>query len=855
MRSSLSFAFRMAYRELRGAWGRLVFFFLCVAVGVAAIVVLRSVMQEVRSALTSEARDLVGGDLVLRSPRPWTDEMRAQVQQVVGPGGAPSLDVVDTQTMAGRVEGEEVTVARLVEVRAVEEGFPFYGTLELADGTPYSHALLAGRGALVQPELLAQFDAAIGDRLRIGGLSFTVRGVVARDRMQRSGGFELGPRVYIDLADLRETPLLGFGSRASHQLLLQVAEADLEGLTEALRDQFRSERIRVRSWRGVEDRIGRNLTLAENYLSLVGFAIVVLGGIGVWSVTRVFVQQKIKSVAILKCLGASSPLVLATYMLQVGGLAAAGSLAGVVLAGAALTAIPVELMAPLVTVSSPQVTWSAAGQGVAVGLLVSLLFAVVPLLEMRRVKPLLLLRNDAGSTARRRDWQTALTAAAVVAALVLVAIWQADSLEAGFYVSAGLAVVGLALLGAGHVLMKMTRPLVRSRRFALRHAVISLGRPGNQTRVVLMAVGLGCFFILSVRALQENLLAEFDGQLSRNAPDLVLIDIQPNQLAGVRATVAPYALEPPNTWPMMRARVVGIQGRRVNLPDAEAVREQGRLTREYGITYRDALQDNERLVAGQFWPGRLEAAGLADGVDTEVSIEQDVQEDVGVEVGDIMRFDVGGRMLTARITSIREVIWDETQNGGFFFVFRPAPAVERVAQTFVGFVKVPPGPEAAGRLQRDLLQAYPNVSVIDVREVLASIKEVVDSATLGVAVVGGVTLFSGLLILVGAVAVTKFQRLYEAAVYRTLGASTRLLASMTAIEYGVLGGLAGVLGAAGALALSWAVATQLFEIDWQPAPGLLGAGIVLTAAAVCLVGVAASVDVLFRKPLGTLRRE
>jgi putative ABC transport system permease protein len=370
-----------------------------------------------------------------------------------------------------------------------------------------------------------------------------------------------------------------------------------------------------------------------------------------------------------------------------------------------------------------------------------------------------------------------------------------------------------------------------------------------------MAVGLGCFFILSVRALQENLLAEFDGQLSGNTPDLVLIDIQPDQLEGVRAAAAPYVTQPPDTWPMMRARVVGVQGRRVDLPDPEAVREQGRLTREFGITYREALQENERVLAGRFWTGPLEAARLPDGADTEVSIEQDVRDEAGVEVGDLMRFDIGGRVLTARVTSVREVMWDETQNGGFVFVFRPAPAVERAPQTFVGFLKVPPGPEAAGALQRDLVRGYPNVSVIDVREVLASIKEVVDSATLGVAVVGGVTLFSGLLILVGAVAITKFQRLYEAAVYRTLGASTRLLASMTAVEYGMLGGLAGVLGAVGALGLSWAVATQLFEIDWRAAPGLLGAGILLTAAAVCVVGVAASADVLLRKPLSTLRRE
>jgi putative ABC transport system permease protein len=545
---------------------------------------------------------------------------------------------------------------------------------------------------------------------------------------------------------------------------------------------------------------------------------------------------------------------LATYVVQVSWLAACGSLLGVGLAAIGLASIPSRLLVPL-DITFVGVTLSAAAQGMGVGVLVSLMFALVPLLEMRRVKPLLLLRADTASTARQRDWETLFASAAMAAAVVLVAVWQAGSLRAGAYVSAGLAVVGLALLGLSRVLVRAVSPLTRSRRFAVRHAVISLGRPGNQTRVVLMAVGLGCFFVLSMRAIQVNLLAEFTGQIGRNAPDLVLIDIQPGQIEGVRIAVAPYVTQPPTSWPMMRARVVGVDGRRVHLQNPEAIRRQSRLTREFGITYRDALEDNEHLTAGAFWQDPMTSDRTPDGADTEVSFEENIHDDADVDVGDLMRFDIGGHIVRARVTSIRKVTWDEAQNGGFMFVFRPGPAIERAPHTFVGFLKVPPGAAAAGALQRDLVRQFPNVSAIDVRQVLASIREVVDNATLGVTIVGGVTLFGGMLILVGAVAVTKFQRVYEAAIYRTLGAGTRLLISMTAIEYGLLGVLAGVLGAAGALGLSWAVATRLFQIEWHPAPGLLAAGILLTGLVVCVVGVGASADVLMRKPLGTLRRE
>ncbi len=734
----MKFAWRLAWRETRAAWARLLFFFLCVALGVAAIVVLRSTMQQVRAALTGEARDLVGGDVVLRSSAPWTPAERGRIAATLGGDGLVATEAVETQTMATRREHDAVAATRLVEVRAMAPGFPAYGTIELADGRTYSHALVTNHGALVQPELLAHLGVGVGDSVWLGGARFTIRGVVARDRLQRSGGFALGPRVYVDLADLSQSGLIGFGSRATHELFLRVAPAKIDALTDRLRAAFKNDLVNVRSWRGVEDRLGRNLTLAENYLSLVGFAIVVLGGVGVWSVARVFVQQKVKSVAILKCLGATWRTIVATYVIQILWLALCGSVLGVGIGALGLAAIPARWLAPW-GVAHVSLTWSAAGQGIAVGLLVSLAFAVVPLLEMREIKPLLLLRADTAPGARRRDWLSWLARLAMVATLVVVAVWQASSWRAGIYVCLGLAVVGLALAGASDWLIRATAPLVRSRRFAIRHAAMSLGRPGNQTRVVLLAVGLGCFFVLGMRALQVNLLAELEGQIGRDAPDLVLIDVQPDQVNGVRQAVAPQARGAANFWPMIRARVVGVEGREVTLATPDAVRAQGKLTREFGVTYRDALEPNEQVQAGTFWTSSLTTSRTPDGADTDVSIEETIHDEAHVDLGDLVRFDIGGRVLSARVSSIRKVTWDQTQNGGFMFVLRPGPSVVSLPQTFVGFLQVPPGPEATAVLERRLVQAYPNVSVIDVRDILATLREVVDDAAVGVSVIGGIS--------------------------------------------------------------------------------------------------------------------
>jgi putative ABC transport system permease protein len=483
-------------------------------------------------------------------------------------------------------------------------------------------------------------------------------------------------------------------------------------------------------------------------------------------------------------------------------------------------------------------------------MLVSMLFALVPLLEIRDVKPLLLLRADTSTTVRRRGWRGVVVTVIIGAALVAVAVWQAGSLEAGVYVSMGLLVVAGLLALAASGLIRAVAPFARSRYFPVRHAVVSLGRPGNQTRVILTSVGLGCFFILGVRAVQSNLLAEFNLTAGADAPDLVLIDIQPDQVDGVRALTQPFLRDVPQVLPLLRGRVVSVDGARVKLPTLEDVRREGELAREYGLTYRSALADNERLVAGTWWSGpSTETSGPID-----VSIEQRLLDEHQIDVGDRLRIDISGRQIEARVTSIRKVSWDETQNGGFIFVFRPGPAIERAPHSFVGFLQVIPGAEARVGLQRDVVRAYPNVSVIDVGAVLASVREVVDNATTAITIVGAVTVASGILVLIGAVAMTKFQRIYDAAIYRTLGASTRRLATMVAIEYGALGALAGVLGGVGATGLSWLAAARLFDIEWRPDWWALGGGIAATAVVVAAIGLAASADIITRKPLNTLRQ-
>ncbi len=845
----MTFVLRMVGRELRASWRRLAFFFVCVAVGVSAIVALRSVIQQVGVAMAGETRALLAADVEIESEQPWSEAALAVIDGVLGAEpGLSRTRSIETPTMA-RPADESKVVARVVELRGVEAAFPFYGRFVLEDGRPYDHDLLAGGGALVRPELLTQLDVAVGDDILIGDRSFEIRGVILREPGGGIGAFSFGPRVLVDYDDLLETGLLTLGTRAERQILLKVPEIRVDPLVASLREPLRDEFVRVRSYRNTEDRIARNLSRAEDYLSLIGFVVVVLGGIGVWSVTRVFVQQRVRSVAVLKCLGATSRQVLAVYVVQVAVLGLGGALLGVALAAAVLASLPSSLTAQAAAVAGVEdlsygVTGSAVVQGLGVGVLVSLLFALGPLLEMRTIKPLALIRWNL-ITVAARDWVQWAVVGALGAGLVGLASWQAASWEAGLWVCGGFAAVAVVLHAVGRTLVRLVQPLGAGARFAVRHAVLNLARPGNQTRVILLAVGLGSFFVIGIHAVQANLLDAFALEIRDDSPDMFLIDIQQDQQAGVRALLE-ERVGAADLIPVLRARVTGVDGQRTRLDSARAVRRRG-AGREFTVTYRDRLEANERVVDGAFWgpegPGR-----------PEVSVEESIRDRLDLEMGDVLRFRVLGRDIRATVSSVRAVDWDDSRSGGFMFLFSPG-VFDRAPHSFISFLRGPRETTARARLQRDLVAGFPNVSVIDGLEVIATVRRILDYVTLAITMVGGIAIFSGILILVGSVAMTKYQRRYETAIFQTLGATRRSLVTMLVVEYGTLGVLAGAVGSVGALGLTWGLSRHLLDIDWNPAPLVNLGGMMLTTLVVGTVGVAASLDTLRRKPLGTLRAE
>jgi putative ABC transport system permease protein len=843
----VKFIFNMAYREMRASWHRLLFFFICIAIGVGSIVSLRSLIQNLNAAVGREGRSLLTADLQVTSNSAWTPEARAVLERYAAlPAVEAATEMLETATMVRPADGGR-GVTKMVELKAVQAPYPFYGALELRGGQRYEHALLRGRGVLVRESLLTQLGLAVGDQIKIGDLAFTIRGVIEKEPGNTLNAFSFGPRVLVDYDEARAAGLTGFGSRARYRALFKVRDGEAENLLKQIRADLQSQPLlNVRSFRYSQDRLSESLVRVENYLSLIGLVVLVLGGIGISSVTRVFIQQKMKTIAILKCLGGDNRRVLGAYLAQVLALGLVGSLLGLALARLTTWLVPKYFAARIPFDVEYGLTWQAALQGLGIGILISLLFSLPPLLEIRRIKPILVLRSGEAAGRGGVDWLRLGAGVLLASGLLALAGWQAGSLRIGGIFLGGLAAAAFALNLVAALLIRSLRQVRHLPSFVLRQGVSSLYRPGNQTRIILLAVGLGAFFVLSVRLLQINLLDEFNLDLNSASADLYLIDVQKDQREGVAAAVERATGTAPRLIPTVRARIVGLNDREINLDSPQTAENRGLLGREYTLTYRPNLEENEKVVAGQFW-------GPGPGAEPEISIEEVISRDLKLGVGDTMTFDIVGSRVTGRVTSVRRVDWRNSRTG-FLVIFRPG-ALDEAPQMFISAIKGPPPGAARAQFQRDLVDQFPNVSVIDVFDIIEVARTIVGNVSLAVTFVGGFVLLSGVLILVGSIAMTKFHRLYEAAILKTLGAKKKLIVYIILVEYGVLGLLAGLVGSAAAVALTWAVSKYGLEITWRFVPSVNLLGVAATLLLVAAVGVLSSWDVMIKKPLGILRSE
>ena len=843
----MRFVVAMAWREVRASWRRLLLFFFCIALGVGAMVSLRSFTRLLTAAAADNSRMMLSADVRAESGTAWSAEHTDLLtRQGSNPAVIRSTRTIETETIvraAGRTDARPV----MVQLRGVEPAFPLRGQVRLEGGTPYSYALVASGGAVITTSLVGRLGVNVGDAITVGTLTLTVRGVAERTPGNALNGSPM-PRVLVEYGVPEAAGLTGFGSRARFFWLFAVPDGQERSFANSLGGEFRARHLSggIGTFHFIENWITTGLANVDGFLSLIGLSIVVLGGIGIASVTRVFVQQRIRTVAILKCLGGRTRKVIGAYAAQVAALSLSGSLVGLLVAQALTSGLAGFASARLPLDVIPRLSPIVCAQGVAVGVLIGLLFALPPLLEIRDVKPILVLRHDGGGR-RRIDWLALGAQALIAVAIVALAGWMAGTYRNAAIFVGGIFAAVVMLHLAGTLLMALLSRLRRLPSFVLRLGVGSLYRPGNQTRVILFTVGLGALFLVSVRLIQIDMQQEYALDLSDLTADMFMVDVQPDQHDAVEASLRALGASDVRLVTVARARIAAVKRHPSNPNRVPPERFGG----EFRLTDRLVLDPSERVVEGTFWPA-------AASPEPELSVWDGLATWMALRPGDVLVFDVAGRRFEAPVTSIRKLDRRARTLSSLVradMVFRPG-TLDRVPHTFVGAAKGPADLPARARLQNTFVAQYPGVTLVDALDDIGEVRRRVADVSAAVSILAGFVLLCGMLTLIGSVAMTKMQRIYEAAIFKTLGAKSWILVRVTIIEYGVLGLLAGLIGSASSIAVTWVMSRWGNQpIPWRFHPGVNAAGALLTAALVLLIGIAATWDVAARKPIGILKEQ
>jgi putative ABC transport system permease protein len=833
----VSFVARLAWREGRGAGRHFAYLVACITLGVGALVAVGSFASSLERTVGRSARALMGGDVEIRSAQPLSAESMDILAALSRPGTKtlPVTELVAMSSAGGK--------SQVVELKAVGDGYPLYGDLVTTPAAPLD-SLIGGGRALVHESLLTRLGLHRGDHLRIGEGEFTVSGIIRQEPDRAVGVFSLGPRVLIDVGDLEGTRLVRPGSRVRHRILLRLpGGSSAETLRDALVSRLTDPTVRVTTYTQAQPGVRRFWRQLTVYLGLTGLVALMVGGIGVATSVRAFVRGKLETIAVLKCLGASWRQVLAAYLLQTVLLGLSGSLLGATL-GSALQWALAPALTPLMPVPldaglSPR----AILAGLAMGTGLTLLFALWPLLDIRRVPPALILRHEVEPRLPgRRPW---LAAVPIVAGLGALALWEAGSVKVGVIFIGGLA-AALLLLGVGaRLVIAGARRLPRLRGLAWRQAVANLHRPGSHATTVLISLGLAVMLMVAVALLEQSLRAELADRGPARAPAFFFIDIQPDQVQGFRQLVTERTGREPRLTPVVRSRLFSIDGAPVSRDPRQRREEVWYLSREYVLTWAAAAPPENPVVAGRWWTAE-EAAR-----EPLISVEEDIAKNLGVTIGSTLGFDIQGVIVTARVFNLRHVEW-QTFNTNFFVIFSPG-ALDGAPTTWLATARVPPADELA--VQSAVTAAFPNVTAIPVREVLERIASVLDQIALAIRLLAGVSIATGLIVTAGALGVSRHQRLYQSVILKALGATRGLVARMFAVEYALLGAAAGVGGTALAAALTWGVLHWALDVPWGGSLVTLGWGIAASALLALGVGFLGTFRLLGRRPLAVLRSE
>jgi len=830
---------RLAWRDSRTQRGRLAIFSLAIVAGVAALVAIHSLKASVQTGIATQAKALLGSDLQISSRQPISEadaaRLTAQAKRVSREIGFSSM-----------LYFLQADAARLVQVRGLDGGYPFYGKVETTPADAWSR-LRTEPGILLESALLDQFGAKVGDKVKLGSLELPILGVVNKPapRSSRFSGF--APEAYVRLVDLERTGLLGATSLAFHHLHLELPPGgDAQQAKRAIRAASPDTTWRLETPDDRRENLGDALDNFQQFLGIIALVALVLGAIGVAGAVQAHVSRRVPTVAILRCLGCPGDLAFGIYFAQVIALGVLGALLGAAIGIALHTGVLNFFRESLPIAVAPAPEWRVVAQTTAAGFAVCCGFALLPLLRVRRISPSATLRDDAAAEGQASVWRAWPVYLLLVALLVGIALLNASDWKRALGLVAGLGVAFGVLVGVARGLVFAARQLVRPTwPYLLRQGISNLHRPHNQTLLFLLSLGLGTFLLLTIllagNLLKQRLtLAQF-----AESPNIYLVDVQPDQVEGVGALVRSRSLPLLESAPMVTMRIESVRGVPVRELEKRGAVPKWVLRREFRSTYRDRMNATETLVAGEWFTSVPDPNGPV-----PLSLEVELAKDLGVALGDELTLDVQGVPVRARLTSLRKVDWSRF-NLNFFMIFPPG-VLESAPGFHVVTTRVPAG-VSSGDLQRALVQQFPNVSAIDLTLILETVRGILEKISRVISVLAGFTVLAGLPILIGTLLNGRDQRLRESILLRTLGASAKQIRTILIIEYATLGALSALAGLVLAVAANIALAVFVFKAPPWPDPTLLAAAFAATTGLAILGGLALSRGVSRHPPLAILR--
>ncbi|MBL6764138.1 MAG: ABC transporter permease [Verrucomicrobiae bacterium] len=846
----------MAWRDSRRSRGRLLLFSSSIVLGIAAMVAIGSFGESLTAAVEDQSKALLGADLQVDSRQEFDDEQRALLD---GIGSERSYQTTFSSMLSFPFTGG----SRLVQVRTLTGAFPFYGEME-AEPPGAVEKYRRGDGVLVEENLLLQFGAKVGDFVQIGAIPIEVVGALKKVPGENMVFATVAPRVFLPEQVLEASGLVGNTSIARYRCYFRIADPlALASALERLNAVRGEHRWGVDTVDERKEELGNGLRNLHRFLNLVGFVALLLGAIGIASAIQLHVRNKLDSVGVLRCLGCSVGQTFAVYLIQGAALGLVGVLAGSGLGIAVQRWLPSAFADFIPMEIGFSVHWWAVIRAAGTGFAICMLFALVPLLRVRAVSPLIVLRRDAGISGKRDPWLIVLYFA-LVAGVTAYACSQTEK------VLHGIGFVG-ALLGAVLLLLAVSRLISLAARllagrawsFPVRQGMANLHRPNNRTSLLMLALGLGTFMILTIYLAQFGLVRELTPSGENAKPNAILFDVQADQVEGVQRILDGQGLPILDVSPVVTLRVHAVKGKTVE--ELLGAREKSRieegsrrgprgrrnpawvLRREYRCTYRETLADGESILRGE-WVAR---ANFDDEI-IPVSLEEGIARDLSVDIGDEIEFDIQGVPLKTRVANLRKVEWRRVQ-ANFFVVF-PAGVLDDAPGFSIITTRVADA-QASAAMQSAVGKAYPNVSSIDLMLVLDVVNGIVSKITFGVRFMAFFTALTGVLLLITATLNSRYQRFRESILLRTLGASRRQILWIQFVEFSLLGIMASLAGILLAVGGQWAVTRFVFEVPfvfpaWHVAAAV-GANYLITLA----VGILGTWGVTNHPPLELLRSD